>query len=45
MAQSRKRASSKSIDNPSIAPIGQWVDIEQIKLPHRQPRRSFDREK
>ena len=30
MAQSRKRASSQSIDNTNIAPIGQLLDIEKL---------------
>lgn len=45
MAQSQKRNSSKNVDKQLIAPIGQWLDIEQIQLPQRQPRRSFNREK
>ncbi|WP_107668767.1 ParB/RepB/Spo0J family partition protein [Cyanothece sp. BG0011] len=45
MAQSQKRDSSKNVDKQPIAPIGQWLDVEQIQLPQRQPRRSFNREK
>lgn len=45
MDQSQKQDSSKNADKQRIAPIGQWLDIEQIQLPPRQPRRSFNREK
>ncbi len=45
MSPSQKRASSHNIDNQKVAPIGQWLDIEQIKLPQHQPRRSFNKEK
>ncbi|EAZ92529.1 ParB/RepB/Spo0J family partition protein [Crocosphaera chwakensis] len=45
MDQSQKRDSSKKMDKQPIAPIGQWLDIEQIQLPQRQPRRSFNQEK
>ncbi|MGK7942499.1 MAG: ParB/RepB/Spo0J family partition protein [Crocosphaera sp.] len=45
MSPSQKRASAHNIDNQRVAPIGQWLDIEQIQLPHSQPRRSFNKEK
>ncbi len=45
MSPSRKRVSAQNVENTSIATIGQWLDIEKIQLPQRQPRRSFNRER
>lgn len=45
MSPSRKRVSAQNVENTSVATIGQWLDIEKIQLPQRQPRRSFNRER
>ncbi len=45
MSPSRKRVSAENVEKTNIATIGQWLNIEKIQLPQRQPRRSFNRER